>query len=219
MTSRFDIDKVLEEHNNLIKPVFTQNPRCLEFALSTLCDFDPQTRTFSRNDLKAYKSLALALLYVKEHFYLKEFFKALEEALTLAFDDLSFLSIAASDFDASANLYEGYKEHDLSFLKGKAVIIPSGLLRTFNQSDDFIRVLDVYSSPEFFECQGEPMKVLEQLFEIKDKWSKEELKPYLEGIVEKGSSLDSFLLKSARMIKEKNPFDSSKDINLYIKKF
>ena len=46
-----------------------------------------------------------------------------------------------------------------------------------------------------------------------------ELEIYLKDFIDLEISLDNFLMKHTRLIKEKNPFNLEKDINYYIKKF
>jgi hypothetical protein len=66
--------------------------------------------------------MALALLSFKGSFYLGEFLGSYDEALQVALS--SYSPAANSDFDASKNIFPHYKDIDLSFLKGKAVLIP-----------------------------------------------------------------------------------------------
>lgn len=88
-----------------------------------------------------------------------------------------------------------------------------------NTKDDIIRILDPYNSFEIVSCDGDPQKILQNLFEIKEKWTFRELETYMSDFIDVDMNFDNFLIKFTRMIKEKNPFDESKDVNFYIRKF
>lgn len=60
---------------------------------------------------------------------------------------------------------------------------------------------------------------MEALFRIKDKWSKGELEAQLVPFIDLNVKFDSYLMKNTRMIKETNPFDSSKEVAYYLRKF
>ena len=79
--------------------------------------------------------------------------------------------------------------------------------------------LHPFLSPEFKDCHNSTEKRLEALFFIKNQWTKGELQYYIEPFLELGINFDSYLMKNLKVIKEKNPFDSSKEIVYYLKKF
>lgn len=104
-------------------------------------------------------------------------------------------------------------------MKGYAIIIPSQELRMLNKQDDVIRLLHPYYSSEFDACGNSHDKRLLALFEIKDRWTYQELTLYLKQFIDIGVNFDTYLLKNAKVIKEKNPFNPDKDINYYLRKF
>lgn len=79
--------------------------------------------------------------------------------------------------------------------------------------------LEQSTSFEIVSYTGEPQEIKHIFFEIKEKWTFRELETYLSDFIDADMGFDNFLLKFRRMIKEKNPFDESKDINFYIRKF
>ena len=94
-------------------------------------------------------------------------------------------------------------------------------MKSINRStDDVIYYAHPYYSRKFEFCSGSAEQRLEALFRIKERWTKGELESYLSPFIDLSVKLDTYLNKSTKMIIEKNPFDSSKDVALYyIKKF
>lgn len=88
-----------------------------------------------------------------------------------------------------------------------------------SKHDDVIRLLHPYYSAEFEYSNNSAEKRLDALFEIKDKWTQQELVHYLRRFVDIGVNFDNYLIKNAKIIREKNPFDQRKDIAYYLKKF
>ncbi len=78
-------------------------------------------------------------------------------------------NVNEASYDSSKNLFEYYKDYDLSFLKGYAIIIPKQEL--INSPDDIIMVLDSLLTPEFDKCNGGFEQRLETLFKVKSKWT------------------------------------------------
>jgi hypothetical protein len=98
----------------------------IDYALNFICDNDDNGE-YVLSSGKVRKSIALAMLYVKGDYYLKEFVTALKHALELA----GSVNEGGSSFESqsekqnfSSNLFENYQGFDLSFLKGYAVLIP-----------------------------------------------------------------------------------------------
>ena len=50
----------------------------------------------------------------------------------------------------------------------------------------------------------DPKQRFKQLFERKDKWTMEEIKPYLATLVKSGHSVDKLLLRNTRMVRSKD---------------
>ena len=42
----FDVDDIIENHNNVIKQVFVDNPTSIKYALSFICDIDEASGKF-----------------------------------------------------------------------------------------------------------------------------------------------------------------------------
>lgn len=218
----FTVDEIISSNDGIINDKYASNQKMIEFALNYICDYDKQTMTYTLNSQKIIKSVAMALLTVKGSFHLKEFISVLKHGIDLALPiDLQSLSVndSESSFDPITNLFENYKGYDLTFLKGNAVIIPSSELRMVNKTDDAIKLLDPFYSPEFRGCYGNAEKRLEVMFEIKDKWTHSELVQYISQFIDIGVNFDNFLMKNTRILRDKNPFDPSRDINYYLKKF
>lgn len=94
--------------------------------MNDICCYNKDTCKYSLDQSKIMKSVALSLLTMKNSFHLKEFISALKHAIDLALPiDLQQLNMTEdSSFDPCLNLFEHYKDYDLSFLKGYAIIIP-----------------------------------------------------------------------------------------------
>lgn len=97
--------------------------------------------------------------------------------------------------------------------------MPAQELRSFGQTEDVIRVLHPFYSSEFQFCGSSAEKRLQALFEVKDKWTYGELEAFLKPFVEPGANFDSFLMKNARVMKEKNQFARERDVTYYVRKF
>lgn len=166
--SQFDAEDIIENNNGVVNSKFTQDPKVIEYALHYICSFDKQTGKHSIDQSKVVKSIALAMLYVKGDFFLKEYVQALKCAFDIALDSEY---LPSAEFDSSQNLFELYNGYNLAFLKGYAVIIPQQELKMINKPDDVIKILHPYYSKEFDGCFGSVERRLEQLFEIKDKWT------------------------------------------------
>jgi hypothetical protein len=185
------------------------------------------SQTFKLNRDKIIKSISLALLYVKGDYYLEEYVQTLRKALEMALPT-SLIKGSVAESSPSSNLFEHNDQQDLSLLKGQAILIPSAsLLRQqpnqqstlISNSDSVIKLLHSYYSQEFQFCGNSADKRLDVLFEIKDRWTQQELSQYLRKFIEIGQNLDAYLMKNTRIVKDKNPFDASKDIVYYLKKF
>lgn len=85
--------------------------------------------------------------------------------------------------------------------------------------DNAIMILNPYTSRSFQYCHESADKRLEALFKIKEKWKKSELNSYIKPFVDLSTNFDSYLLKNARVIPDKNPFNSAQDITYYVRKF
>ncbi len=116
--------------------------------------------------------------------------------------------------DPSPNLFPDFTEMDLRYLKGHAILLPSSQLKQYDQHDDAIKLLEIYDG--VLESSSAEARLV-SLFRVKDKWTADELHIYLADWLEMG--WETFLLKNAKMLKEKNPFDESKEITYYINKF
>ena len=106
-------------------------------------------------------------------------------------------------FDINNNLFEGYSDYDLSFLRGFAFLIPMQDIKTLSKPQDHvIKFAHKYYSKEFEYCGGSAEKRLEALFNLKDKWTKGEIEAYLKPFIDLNVKLDTYLMKNTRMIKE-----------------
>jgi len=167
------------------------------------------------------------MLAVKGDFFLGEYLQAIKHSLEIngIKDDSSSLIDTSSSglnesFNVNKNLYEGLKDFDLSFLSGSAILIPQSDIKDFGKRHDhIIRLLHPFYSEEFEYCDGTPQSRLDALFKIKDRWTKGELDQYIAPFIEIGANFDQYLIKNTRVIKEKNPFDSGKEVLVYMRKF
>ncbi len=123
--------------------------------------------------------------------------------------------IDTSSKDNEKNLFENFTAFDLSPLIGSAFIIP----KTGGMSDHVIKPLDPFFSREFEYCNASPESRLEALFKIKDRWTKCELEAYVAPFIDLTAKFDTYLMKNTRMIRDKNPFDHTKEVAYYLRKF
>jgi hypothetical protein len=158
------------------------------------------------------------MLNTKDHFLLGEFFEIFDKQMQLL-DNLR-TDVACSD---NVNIFEGFPR-DLSFIRGEAVIIPKGELKTMSKPDHVILSLHPYYDRRFEHCLGLTSslcteKRLEVLFDLKEKWTRGELDTYLMPFVDLSVKFDTYLMKNTRMIREPNPFDPTKEVAYFLKKF
>jgi len=88
-----------------------------------------------------------------------------------------------------------------------------------NKQDDVIKLLHPFYSIEFENAYGSIERRLEGLYEVKDKWTKQELEIYVKPFIDLNVNFDTYLMKNTKIIKEKNPFDMTKEVNYFLKKF
>ena len=123
-----------------------------------------------------------------------------------------------SDGAFSGELFEGFGS-DFVELRGHCVLIPAA--HNFNhlsRTDNIIKWLDPMLSREFERSHTFETK-LAILFNIKEKWTLSELDIMLKETLEPEQNLASLLMRSARTLKETNPFNAAKITIFYIKKF
>ena len=108
--------------------------------------------------------------------------------------------------DCKDNLYEYYKDYDLRFLKGNCVIF---IDKKYNKP--LIQWIDKSNLAETFE------KRIEQLFNIKDRWTQKDLNIFMEDL--QINNLNDRIIRLTQYVSEKNIFDQNKNFNaLYLKK-
>ena len=108
--------------------------------------------------------------------------------------------------DCKDNLYEYYKDYDLRFLKGNCVIF---IDKKYNKP--LIQWIDKSNLAETFE------KRIEQLFNIKDRWTQKDLNIFMEDL--QINNLNDRIIRLTQYVIEKNIFDQTKSFNaLYLKK-
>ena len=92
---------------------------------------------------KVVKSIAMAMLAVKGDYYLSEYISALKHSLDIngiqppQEEQIDTSSIMQA-FDPAKNLFEGFKDYDLSFLHGSAIIIPQGDIKDYDRKRDHV---------------------------------------------------------------------------------
>ena len=92
---------------------------------------------------KVVKSIAMAMLAVKGDYYLSEYISALKHSLDIngiqppQEEQIDTSSIRQA-FDPAKNLFEGFKDYDLSFLHGYAIIIPQGDIKDYDRKRDHV---------------------------------------------------------------------------------
>ena len=104
------------------------------------------------------------------------------------------------------NIFESYKEFDYRFLNGCCIIV---FLNT--QRSPLIRFVDISQLADDFDNR------LTDLFKLKEKWTLNELKHYLDDL--KIVNLEEKLTKHYRVITENNPFDTKRVVNYYAQKY
>jgi hypothetical protein len=160
------------------------------------------------------------MLAVKGDFFLGEYLSAIKHSLEINGIKEDSSSLTSSGFNVNNNLYEGLKDFDLSFLSGSAILIPQSDIKDLGKRHDhIIRLLHPFYSDDFEFCDGTPQSRLDALFKIKDRWTKGELDHYIAPFIDIGANFDQYLIKNTRVIKEKNPFDSSREVLVYMRKF
>ena len=68
--------------------------------------------------------MGLAMLYVKGDYYLSEFISGLKHAIELAIPFEDMIMNDENEINPNTNIFEGYKNYDLAFLRGYAIITP-----------------------------------------------------------------------------------------------
>ena len=118
----------------------------IRFAFQLIADSLEGDR-FRLSYIKVVKSIAMAMLAVKGDYYLGEYISALKHSL-----DINGIQPPSSDdqidtsstkrqqpaFDPARNLFEGFKDYDLSFLHGYAIIIPQGDIKDYDRKRDHV---------------------------------------------------------------------------------
>ena len=222
---------LLEFHDGVINSKFLLKEGgadlMINYALHYIADFSSDLQSFKINTSKITKAIGVTFLEFKNHYLLGEYLEALNKALELALpvpesslvDPKQESAAISSPFNVFKNLFENYKDQDLSFLKGYAILIPASELKANYRDDHVIKSLHIYYAEEFRHCLGSHEKRLEVLFTIKEKWTKGELETYLTPFIDLTLKFDTYLMKNTRMIREKNPFDPSQEVAYYVKKF
>jgi hypothetical protein len=92
---------------------------------------------------KVAKSIAMAMLAVKGDYYLSEYISALKHSLDIngiqpPQEEQIDTSSTRQAFDPAKNLFEGFKDYDLSFLHDSAIIIPQGDIKDYDRKRDHV---------------------------------------------------------------------------------
>ena len=169
----------------------------------------------------------MAMLAVKGDYYLTEYISALKHSLDIngiqpppADDHIDTSSTRQASFEPAKNLFEGFRDYDLSFLHGYAIIIPQGDIKDYDRKrDHVIKLLHPFYSQEFEVCAGNAELRLDALFKVKERWTRSELEAYIAPYIDLTAKFDQYLLKNTKILREKNPFDPAKEVAFYIRKF
>ena len=120
--------------------------------------------------------------------------------------DTSSSKEKAGAFEPNKNLFEGFKDYDLSFLIGNAIIIPHGEIKDFSsldrKKDHVIKLLHPFFNSEFEYCGGNAEQRLDALFKIKERWTKGELEAYIAPYIDLTSKFDQYLMKNTKILRE-----------------
>jgi len=186
-------------------------PAIISNILSQIFDLeheesDIKQNVFKKNTKKLQLFSSMAVFTENQEYSLKEFANQVIKS-----EEIVFLDIRKEEFDVKNNIFEEMSHIDLTYLKRGAYIEPTA---PKSEKDHIIRAIDYFTL-------GVTLKErINSLYNLKDKWTKSELLTFL------GEFLDDFkgdlgllLSKEFRSIKEKNPFDVSKQVTYYIKKF
>lgn len=135
----------------------------------------------------------------KDSFILNEFTSLLERTYNIVFpfEILSKMTIESEYYFTTPcddNLLDGYKGFDLRFLKGCCIIFT---MKTYR--DPLIKIIDITTLSETFKIR------LQELFEIKDKWTLNEIKAFFVDL--KLTNIELNLLSYCRSHTENNVFD------------
>lgn len=155
----------------------------------------------------------LNLLRIKPSFTLPEYLTNFKRAVEMVLPTkLPEDPMPNSKFD----IFNNANPQELNLLAGHAIIVPKGDLKVMNYQDDIIISLDYQVDSNLLSST--PDERFAKLFEIKTKFTREELQVYMQDFLE-GEELDKFLLRNAKISKEQHPFDEGQMIMYYLKKF
>ena len=207
------IESVQAANDGVIKACYTNSD--IVFALKHICD--DENGTYLLNRTKLEKALILSALNKKSDGYrLSEFVSVVKQAYDIGIPqnlNTSLMDLHENAFDPKLNLFEHYKDLDLSSVAGQAIIIPYAHQRVHERNtsaqDDIIMALNPYFHPELVKCMENIEQRIEVLFKIKEKWTARELKSLLQDFCEPeiDAKFDLWLNKNSRTIKGQNPYD------------
>ena len=185
------------------------------YLLNFICDIDDFGLSINVEKVKLFIAKNLFFSNEKDQNYifkLEQFITLFNNAISiyLPIELLNKYQQNLNDYliksDCKDNLYEFYQEYDLRFLKGNCVIF---LDKKYNKI--LIQWIEKSNLSEVFE------KRIEELFNIKDRWTQKDLNIFMEDL--QINNINDRIMRLTQQIIEKNIFQPNQTFNaLYLKK-
>ena len=204
-----------EINNNYDKVILNMSKEEKNYLLNFICDIDDFGLSINVEKVKLFIAKNLFFSNEKDQNYifkLEQFITLFNNAISiyLPIELLNKYQQNLNDYliksDCKDNLYEFYQEYDLRFLKGNCVIF---LDKKYNKI--LIQWIEKSNLSEVFE------KRIEQLFNIKDRWTQKDLNIFMEDL--QINNINDRIMRLTQQIIEKNIFQPNQTFNaLYLKK-
>ena len=206
-------------------------PKILSNVLSEIYDIDlkatkssdilnAKTSSINTNCVSMTKNLnkilafsGRILLNENDSYEISDFIKVIIQSFEIVLDQSSLNKFAQrnSTFDPKDNIFEGYSEMDLSFMKGYAYV---EFKERITDKGHILKAVDYYNLGENCSIR------LDGLYSLKEKWTKKELEVFLSEFLEDyKEDINVMISKNLKSMKEINPFDKNEEIIFYAKKF
>jgi hypothetical protein len=204
-----------EINNNYDKVILNMSKEEKNYLLNFICDIDDFGLSINVEKVKLFIAKNLFFSNEKDQNYifkLEQFITLFNNAISiyLPIELLNKYQQNLNDYliksDCKDNLYEFYQEYDLRFLKGNCVIF---LDKKYNKI--LIQWIEKSNLSEVFE------KRIEELFNIKDRWTQKDLNIFMEDL--QINNINDRIMRLTQQIIEKNIFQPNQTFNaLYLKK-
>ena len=202
-------------NNNYDKVILNMSKEEKNYLLNFICDIDDFGLSINVEKVKLFIAKNLFFSNEKDQNYifkLEQFITLFNNAISiyLPIELLNKYQQNLNDYliksDCKDNLYEFYQEYDLRFLKGNCVIF---LDKKYNKI--LIQWIEKSNLSEVFE------KRIEELFNIKDRWTQKDLNIFMEDL--QINNINDRIMRLTQQIIEKNIFQPNQTFNaLYLKK-